>query len=114
MWGFLALVSLAIVGIQFVKEKAAPAAPKGQRYDWDAYWEDVGNGMPIEEQIKKSKRGGYNTTEPKKEWYELPIETVVDQDRYEFDKEKFGDWYVEMNRKKGSYRVKWPKQQYRF
>lgn len=62
--------------------------------------------MPIEDRLKKKARGGYYTTEPKLKWYELPLGTVVDQDKYNYEKEIWGDWYVEMNRKNGAYRVK--------
>ena len=45
-----------------IKEKTEPVPPKGMHFDWDAYWNDVNNGMSSVEQIKKRQRGGYMTT----------------------------------------------------
>lgn len=50
---------------QIIKEAAEKPAPKDTRFDWDAYWKDVENGMPTTEQIKKRQNGGYYTTRPK-------------------------------------------------
>ena len=51
--------------VQAIKETLEKPAPQGTYFDWDAYWEDVRNGMTSVEQIKKRKRGGYLTTKPK-------------------------------------------------
>ena len=50
--------------VQAVKESTEKPAPQGTHFDWDAYWEDVRNGMTSVEQIKKRKKGGYLTTKP--------------------------------------------------
>ena len=55
---------LIIAVIQIVKEALEKPAPKGTRFDWDAYWKDVENGMGAMEQVRKRQRGGYWTTEP--------------------------------------------------
>lgn len=49
---------------QIIKEALEKPAPKGTRFDWDAYWKDVENGMPSMEQVRKRQRGGYMTTDP--------------------------------------------------
>lgn len=90
---------------EIIEEKTEKPAPKGTRFDWDAYWEDVRNGMTSVEQIKKRQRGGYLTTKPKSpEWHELPMDTVVDTKRYEHDKVTYGENIAETWRKNGSYR----------
>ena len=63
MW-LAGLVATLFVGSQIVKEKMEKPAPKGTRFDWDAYYKDIENGMTTVEQIKKRQRGGYNTTKP--------------------------------------------------
>ena len=50
--------------VTLVKEALEKPAPKGQRFDWDAYWKDVENGMDSMEQVRKRQRGGYLTTDP--------------------------------------------------
>lgn len=60
---------LLIIGIilavwKLLKEALENPAPKGTRFDWDAYWKDVENGMDSMEQVRKRQRGGYMTTEP--------------------------------------------------
>ena len=60
---FFILISILSI-IQVVKEWREKPAPKGTRFDWDAYWKDVENGMPSIEQVRKRQRGGYMTTEP--------------------------------------------------
>lgn len=55
---------LFIAIIQIIKEALEKPAPKGTRFDWDAYWKDVENGMGAMEQVRKRQRGGYWTTEP--------------------------------------------------
>ena len=39
-----------------------------------------------------------------KTWMDLPKDTVVDVERYEFDKKKHGEEYAEAVRKNGDYR----------
>ena len=51
--------------VQSIKESTEKPVPQETYFDWDAYWEDVRNGMTSVEQIKKRKSGGYLTTIPK-------------------------------------------------
>ena len=105
MFHLLSIISLLFTGKELIKEKLEKPAPEGTRFDWDAYYEDVRNGMTTMQQIEKEKRGGYYTTKPKTpEWYELPMETVVDEARYKHDKEVYGDYIAESWRKNGKYR----------
>ena len=105
MWLFGVIATL-FAGKQLIKEKMEKPTPKGTRFDWDAYYKDIENGMTTMEQIKKRQNGGYNTTKPAEpKWYELPIDTVVDTKRYEHDKAKYGEEMAEMWRKNGSYRT---------
>lgn len=55
---------LILAIIQIIKEAVEKPTPKGTRFDWDAYWKDVENGMPAMEQVRKRQSGGYMTTEP--------------------------------------------------
>ena len=59
------LVVALICGIyKLLNEVFEKPAPKGTRFDWDAYWKDVENGMSSMDQVRKRQRGGYMTTEP--------------------------------------------------
>ncbi len=91
---------------EIVKAKLEPTAPKGTRFDWDAYWADIDNGISATEQIKKQQRGEYMTTKP------LPapkesLHLVVDIDRYNQDKKEYGEEATEFFRKSGWYMHKW-------
>lgn len=88
--------------IEVIKEKREPVAPKGTRFDWDAYWADVDNGMSSMEQVRKCQRGCYMTTEPLSEPVEV-IPKVIDMKRYEHDKKVYGESLTEVNRKCGMY-----------
>ena len=59
---FIFILILAVK--QIIKEALEKPAPKGTRFDWDAYWKDVENGMSSMDQVRKRQRGGYMTTEP--------------------------------------------------
>lgn len=103
LW-LLTLFSCAMAGKELVKEALEKPAPKGTRFDWDAYWKDIDNGMTTQEQIKKRQCGGYNTTKPLLDTRNLPLNTVVDTKRYEHDKETYGKTIVEVWREGGAYR----------
>ena len=64
MFDFLFFVSIIFNTKEIIEEKLEKPAPKGARFDWDAYWKDVENGMSTIDQIKKRERGGYMTTKP--------------------------------------------------
>ena len=64
MFDLFAIISAFIGAKEIIKEKIEPVAPRSTRFDWDAYWEDVRNGMSTAKQIKKRERGGYMTTKP--------------------------------------------------
>ena len=105
MFGLLTIVSTLLATKGFIKEKLEKPAPKGARFDWDAYYKDIANGMSTMEQIKKRQRGGYITTKPDlPKWYELPIDAVIDTKRYEHDKATYGEYIAEAKRKNGVYR----------
>lgn len=107
MFGLLTIVSAFFTIKQLIKEKTEPVAPKGTRFDWDAYYKDIENGIGAMEQVRKCERGGYITTKPEPpKWYELPMDTVVDEARYKHDKETYGERIAETWRKNGSYRYK--------
>lgn len=59
---FVFVLILAV--IQIVKEVLEKPAPKGTRFDWDAYWKDIENGIDPMEQVRKCERGDYRTTKP--------------------------------------------------
>lgn len=81
-----------------------PKIPEDARYDFVKYYQDIGE-LGIFEAIEKDKQGEYWTTgELTKNWYELPYETVIDVERYERDKIKFGEHTTELWRKWGEYR----------
>ena len=105
MFGLLGFVSILFAIKEVVKEKTEPVVPKGTRFDWDAYYKDIENGISAMEQVRKRQRGGYMTTKPATpKWYELPLDTVVDTKRYKHDKEVYGEHIAESWRKNGQYR----------
>lgn len=99
----LFIAAIVFVVINWIKEKTTPKYPANIRYDWDVYWEDRKNGMPIEQQMRKDKRGGYLTTKPE---YVPKHDEVVDVERYEYDKVRYGEAHAEWRRKCGEYRYK--------
>ena len=102
MLDFFTAFAAILAAKEVVKEKVEPVATKGTRFDWDTYWADVKNGMPIVEQVKKRQSGGYMTTKPLPEPKEV-IPKVVDMKRYQHDKKLYGEAIVEVNRKLGMY-----------
>lgn len=102
MLNWFAALATVFAAREVVKEKTEPVAPKGTRFDWDAYWADVENGMPAMEQVRKRQRGGYMTTKPLPEPQEI-IPKVVDIKRYNHDKALYGEAIAEVNRKCGMY-----------
>lgn len=105
MFGLLSLVSTLFSIKELANEKTEPVTPKGTRFDWDAYREDIRNCIGVMEQIKKRKHDEYMTTKPPiPKWYELPIDTVIDTERYEHDKKVYGEDTAEYWRRTGSYR----------
>ena len=102
MLGIGCILGALFCAKEIIKEKIEPVAPKGTRFDWDAYWKDIENGMPCMEQVRKRERGGYMTTKP----LPTPKETipmVSDIKRYEQDKELYGEETAEFFRKCGFY-----------
>ncbi len=95
----MALISAFITTKNIVKEKIEPAPPKGTRFDWDAYYADIRNGIKIEDQMKKLKRCGYDTTKP-----EPKKNNLLDRKRYEYDKRVYGKTIASIRRKNGTYR----------
>lgn len=102
MLDWLTALATVFAAREIIKEKTEPVAPKGTRFDWDAYWDDVKNGIPAMEQVKKRQSGGYTTTKPLPEPKEV-IPKVVDMKRYEHDKKLYGEAITEVNRKYGMY-----------
>lgn len=98
MFGILAAISAIYIGYALIKEKTEKPAPKGTRFDWDAYKKDIENGIGCMEQLRKQERGGYWTTKP------LP--EIVDIERYEYDKKRYGAETAECWKQKGYYRYK--------
>lgn len=100
-------IAIRIVAlIDFLKElfTPKPKIPEGARYDFEKYYQDI-DDLGIFEAIEKDKRGEYWTTgELTKSWTDLPLETVVDVERYERDKILLGELWTESNRKAGDYR----------
>lgn len=95
----LGIVAIICALIEIIKQ-ATEKPPKERVYfDEDAYHRDLENGMDIMDAIKKQGRGGYNTTNPK-----YAPDALNDVERYERDKEQFGEEFAERNRKNGMYR----------
>ena len=102
MLDLFAILAALFAAREVIKEKAEPVAPKGIRFDWDAYWADVDNGIPIMKQVKKRQSGGYTTTKPLSKPVEV-IPKVVDMKRYQHDKKVYGEAITEVNREYGLY-----------
>ena len=62
MFSLLSIISTLFTVKELIKEKTEPVVPEGTYFDWDAYWDDIKNGMSTVEQIKKRQRGGYMVT----------------------------------------------------
>lgn len=103
MLDLLLIVSSIFTAKELVKEKTEPVAPASMRFDWDAYWEDIGNGIGAMEQVRKCERGGYYTTKPLPEKKEV-IEGVLDMERYLHDLDVCGEEMTEIRRKNGVYK----------
>jgi len=97
MW-IVGVLSLIYAAYKIISEKLEKPAPANRRFDWDAYWKDVENGMSVTDGIKKQKRGDYWTTKPEN--------NLVDIERYEHDKKYFGEECADGWRKNGYYKTK--------
>ena len=64
MFWLFTIVASVITIKDVIKENLEPVAPANRRFDWDAYWEDIRNGIGAMEQVRKRERGGYWTTKP--------------------------------------------------
>lgn len=102
MLSWFTVFAIIFAVIEVIKEKCEPVAPKGTRFDWDAYWADIDNGMSDMEQVRKRQRGGYMTTEQLPKPVEV-IPNVIDMKRYQHDKKVYGELLTEVNRKNGMY-----------
>jgi hypothetical protein len=102
MFDLIGLIGAAIGIGGMIKEACEPVAPKNTRFDYDAYNEDIRNGITSKKQLEKIKRGEYNTTMPRKEKPDS-IYGLVDIKRYNRDKEKFGKDIAEQWRRCGFY-----------
>ena len=87
---------------EVIKEKIEPIASKETRFDWEAYWTDVENGISAMEQVRKRQRGEYMTTKQIPVPKEI-IPKVIDMKRYQNDKQLYGETTAEMWRKCGFY-----------
>lgn len=58
------IVSVIYTLYLLTKEALEKPAPKERRFDWDAYWKDIENGIEPMEQVRKRQRGEYYTTKP--------------------------------------------------
>ena len=104
MTSLLGFISTLFVATKVVSEALEKPAPKGTRFDWDAYYKDIENGMDFKTRLRKRQKGGYNTTEPAVPVPDHPTEDIVDIARYAYDLKTQGAHYVELGRSIGSYR----------
>lgn len=95
---------IGIVGILFItKEIITEKLERKQGvtyFNWDKYWKDVQCGMTTEQQLKKRKSGGYTTTST---YFSNCKKTAFDHERYNHDKELYGEAVAEMWKNNGSY-----------
>lgn len=99
MFNLFALVNSLFVTKEVVKETLEPVAPPEQRFDWDAYYNDINSGITPIEQVRKRQRGGYNTCESvssKKTLYDFQYE------KYLKDKADYPE-YAEAKNQMGAY-----------
>ena len=110
MFDLFFLVSTIFAGKELIKEKLEKPTPKGTRFDWDAYYKDIENGITCREQIKKQQQGGYYTTKPipvgRNEYGHLPYNAIVDVEAYEQEKAMYGEEIVNDWANQGRYRYK--------
>lgn len=62
MFNLFGLVCILYSAVQIIKEAFEKPIPKEAKFDWDAYYEDIRNGMTTMQQIEKRKKGEYLTT----------------------------------------------------
>lgn len=98
----LSIVAALLFIKEVAKERLEPVAPKGTRFNWAAYWQDIDNGLGAMQQTRKRQSGGYTTTMPP-QINPVLKNGVVDQKRYQYDKITYGEAIAEMNRQNGSY-----------
>lgn len=108
MFGIMTVFAVIYLAYKLISEACEKPKSKYYHKDWDAYWKDVNEGkMTQMEIIKKERRGGYMTEEPPPTpWYQLPRDTVVDVERYELDKKRWGEEMAESWRQSGAYLTK--------
>ena len=106
MFDLLTIVSMIFTGKKIIQEKLEKPKPYVKtRFDWDAYQRDVDAGVSPSERSRKRLRGDYDTTAPAPlQWWELPLDTVVDTARYEADKKIYSPELLQRFREEGEYR----------
>ena len=114
MPSLLGLVSLLWTGKELIKEAREamrPAKPANVRIDEEAFLKDL-KTHSINWCVEKQNRGGYDTTEPEPPrepfWWELPMDTVVDTERYSYDKLRYGRKKAKSWKEQGYYRRVFP------
>jgi hypothetical protein len=109
MWGILTGLAAAITAKELVQESLEPVAAVNQRFDTDTYWDDVNRGVDPIEVVRKRQNNQYVTTAPKPVSHrDIPINAIVDRERYEHDVKKYGQGFADRERRIGGYRVKKP------
>lgn len=63
MFGLLGIVSLIGTCYQLVKETCEPTIPAENWANYDLYYQDMMNGMSVEERMKNVRNGRYKITE---------------------------------------------------
>jgi hypothetical protein len=95
MWEILTSLAAVITTLNIVHERLEQPAPKGTRFDTDTYWDDVNRGVDPIEVVRKRQNNQYVTTAPKPVSHrDIPINAIVDRERYEHDVKKYGQGFA--------------------
>lgn len=96
----LSILSVLFTAKDYVKEKLEK--PIAGRFDWDMYYADLHRGIDPMEQIKKVSAGSYYTVTAKPCTRKIIVQEF-DEQRYNADKELFGEFYAEEMKKCNKY-----------
>ena len=64
----LGIVALIYTVYMILKEKLEKPLPKDAYYDWDEYWKDIENGVPLKVRQRKQERMEYYKSPSNPNW----------------------------------------------
>ncbi|MBQ3199170.1 MAG: hypothetical protein IJB67_02240 [Firmicutes bacterium] len=77
MFHLIGLASLAFLGYQCVKEACEPEIPAENWANKDLYYQDIMDGVPVEQRMKNLRAGKYKLTETYPEPHRTPSGQIL-------------------------------------